>query len=156
MTPSPRQGGGLPGALAAALACILLVGCGGEQAEDYSSQANGAQQGSVVIPDLSNNARLGEAVFAANCAECHGADAGGSSQGPPLVHKIYEPGHHGDLSFHLAVRQGVRQHHWTFGNMDPRPGVDTEDIDKIVCYVRELQFANGVFSDPDGLVACQS
>ena len=156
MTPSRGERAGLPRVLAAVLTCILLVGCGQDPEEEYSSGADGSQQGMVVIPELSDNARLGEAIFAANCAECHGADAAGSSQGPPLVHKIYEPGHHGDLSFHLAVRQGVRQHHWSFGNMDPRPDVDTQDIDKIVCYVRELQFANGIFADPDGLVACQS
>lgn len=156
MTPSRRERAVLPRLLAVTLTCILLVGCGEGPEEEYSSGAEASQQGPVITPELSDKARLGEAVFAANCAECHGADAAGSSQGPPLVHKIYEPGHHGDLSFHLAVRQGVRQHHWSFGDMDPRPDVDTQDIDKIVCYVRELQFANGIFSDPDGLVACQS
>ena len=155
MTPSRPERAGLPRVLAAVLTCILLMGCSEEEAEEYSSEANGSPQGQVVMPELSDNARLGEALFAANCAECHGADAGGSSQGPPLVHKIYEPGHHGDLSFHLAVRQGVRQHHWNFGTMAPRPEVETAEVDKIVCYVRELQFANGIFADPDGLVACQ-
>ena len=36
---------------------------------------------------------------AEQCATCHGADLKGSdkgsNQGPPLLHKIYEPSHHG-------------------------------------------------------------
>lgn len=143
--------------LAAGLLCFLVIGCGEESEPEYGSTGGSDSQGAgVTVPDLSETARQGREVFTANCSECHGPDAEGTSQGPPLVHKIYEPGHHGDLSFHLAVRRGVRQHHWSFGNMDPRPGVDTEDIDRIVCYVRELQYANGVFTDPSGLVSCRS
>ncbi len=151
--PSVRLQSGVAGVLV----ILLLTGCGDDSPSDERSSGTGASQtGLVTVPDLSDNARLGEDLFAANCSECHGTNAAGSSQGPPLVHKIYEPGHHADFSIHLAVRQGVRQHHWQFGNMDPRPGIVTADIDKIVCYIRELQFANGIFSDPSGLVSCQS
>jgi mono/diheme cytochrome c family protein len=62
-----------------------------------------------------------ERIFAANCAQCHGAQGGGTDQGPPLVHIVYEPGHHPDESFRRAVREGVAPHHWDFVPMPPQP-----------------------------------
>ena len=100
----------------------------------------------VRVPTLSATATAGEAVFDANCAACHGDNAAGrDGAGPPLVHKIYEPNHHSDAAFFLAARQGVRSHHWPFGNMPPVAGVSDGDVALIVAYVRELQRANGVF-----------
>ena len=107
------------------------------------------------VPDLSEVARQGAELFTANCSECHGPSAGGSSQGPPLVDKIYKPGHHADFSFHRAVNQGSPQHHWRFGTWTPYRACPPEDVNKIICYVRELQYANGIFSDPAGLIACE-
>ncbi len=86
----------------------------------------------------------GAAVFERNCAQCHGREAKGTDKGPPLVHKIYEPGHHADVAFYLAVRRGVPSHHWNFGNMPPFPGVTDEEIAEIVAYVRGLQRAAGI------------
>jgi len=86
----------------------------------------------------------GAAVFERKCAECHGGAAKGTDKGPPLVHKVYEPGHHADVSFYLAVRQGVRAHHWPFGDMPPVEGVSDEQIADIVAYVRGLQRAAGI------------
>ncbi|SPH18256.1 hypothetical protein DEA8626_01788 [Defluviimonas aquaemixtae] len=60
------------------------------------------------------------------------------------MHKIYEPSHHGDAAFLVAVRNGVRQHHWDFGNMLPVEGLTDGDVKYIVRYVRELQFENGI------------
>lgn len=68
----------------------------------------------------------------------------GTEQGPPLVHRIYEPGHHADAAFHMAVRAGVRQHHWRFGNMPPQPQVSEAELRTIIRYVREVQRANGI------------
>ncbi len=99
----------------------------------------------VTVPNLSAQARQGRQVFDANCAACHGPDAGGTPQGPPLIHKIYEPNHHADGSFLLAVRRGVRQHHWSFGNMPPQPQIERADLAAILSYVREVQRANGIF-----------
>ncbi len=93
---------------------------------------------------LSPQALRGRAVFEAECAACHGATAGGSDRGPPLVHPIYRPAHHADLAFASAIRFGVRQHHWYFGDMPPRPGVADGDIPAVIAYVRELQRANGI------------
>ena len=64
--------------------------------------------------------------------------------GPPLVHAIYRPAHHADMTFTLAIRRGVAAHHWRFGNMPPQPAVGEEEIGLIVRYVRELQLANGI------------
>lgn len=98
----------------------------------------------VTIPTLSVQADRGRRTFEANCASCHGPDAGGTNQGPPLVHKIYEPNHHADAAFRLAVQRGVRQHHWSFGNMPPQPQVDRAEVATIIAFVREIQRANGI------------
>jgi mono/diheme cytochrome c family protein len=89
--------------------------------------------------------QAGEAKFAANCAVCHGIRGVGTKQGPPLVHKIYEPNHHGDITFHRAAESGVRAHHWGFGNMPKIEGVTAEDVDHIIRYVRWLQREAGIY-----------
>lgn len=61
----------------------------------------------------------GARLFAENCARCHGDAAGGTDLGPPLVHRLYEPGHHPDFSFQNAIKNGVISHHWGFGDMPP-------------------------------------
>jgi len=86
----------------------------------------------------------GEALFDAHCAACHGERATGTGTGPPLVHRIYEPGHHGDAAFQLAVARGVRAHHWRFGDMAPVPGVSPEQVDRITGFVRWLQRQAGI------------
>ena len=87
----------------------------------------------------------GEALFSANCSVCHGETGDGSNTGPPLVHKIYEPGHHPDFSFRNAVKNGVPSHHWNFGDMPPVTGVSDDEVDSIIAYVRDLQREAGIF-----------
>ncbi len=99
----------------------------------------------VEVPELGQIAKLGEADFNANCAVCHGGNAAGTGKGPPLIHQIYEPNHHGDFSFKRAVEMGTRAHHWKFGNMPPQPQVSDQQVARIVVYVRTLQKANGIF-----------
>jgi mono/diheme cytochrome c family protein len=108
--------------------------------------ASGAPLVRVVVPSsLTAIAEGGMIAFQANCAECHGSSGSGQDGiAPPLVHKIYEPNHHGDIAFTLAVRHGVRAHHWRFGDMPPIEGVDDESIAEITAYIRELQRANGI------------
>ncbi len=86
----------------------------------------------------------GSALYTRYCASCHGRGGYGSEQGPPLVHKTYRPAHHHDLAFHLAVKNGVKQHHWHFGHMPPIPGVTPEGTSDIVAYVRKQQRQAGV------------
>ncbi len=100
----------------------------------------------VALPNtLSQNAQIGKRAFEAKCASCHGPNAAGlDGTAPPLIHKIYEPNHHGDESFQRAAALGVNAHHWTFGNMPPLTGLTRGDVAMIIAYVRELQRANGI------------
>jgi mono/diheme cytochrome c family protein len=126
------------------LLAAVVVGGIGIAAWQLLGDRAGAPSRRVEVPDLSATASAGRLAFDANCAMCHGKNAGGTEQGPPLVHDIYNPGHHSDVSFQYAVRRGVQQHHWHFGNMPPLPQVSDEQIGQIVRYVRELQQANGI------------
>lgn len=113
---------------------------------DKETAGTGAAMVQVKVPPLTGDAKTGEALFNGKCASCHGANAAGQDGvAPPLVHIIYEPNHHGDASFQRAARDGVRAHHWRFGNMPPVEGIAASDVDKIVAYVRTLQRANGIF-----------
>lgn len=113
---------------------------------DLSDVEEGMAIVQVVVPtQLSTNAQVGKTGFEAKCAACHGVNAAGQNGvAPPLVHINYEPNHHGDASFIQAVKNGVRAHHWGFGNMPPVEGLTTGDVKMIVAYVRELQRANGI------------
>ena len=113
----------------------------------YDANAEeGAPIVKIGIPgQLSEIAMLGKQAFDINCASCHGENAVGQhGVAPPLVHKIYEPNHHGDESFQLAVVMGVRAHHGKFGNMPAIEGLTRADVKPIIAYVRELQRHNGI------------
>jgi mono/diheme cytochrome c family protein len=86
----------------------------------------------------------GKALFEQNCGVCHGPAADGTEQGPPLAHKIYEPSHHADAAFMLAVKIGVRSHHWRFGDMEPLPHVTDAMTQEITAYIRWLQSKVGI------------
>ncbi|MCI0427087.1 MAG: cytochrome c [Nitrospiraceae bacterium] len=98
----------------------------------------------VVSGPVPTEFQAGETAFIANCAACHGKHAVGTDHGPPLVHRIYEPNHHADQAFQLAAANGVRAHHWQFGNMPKIESVTPGDIDQIVKYVRWLQRQAGI------------
>lgn len=99
----------------------------------------------VNVPDITGAAILGETAFNAKCAACHGANAAGRlGVAPPLIHKTYEPSHHGDMAFIMAAQNGVKSHHWPFGNMPPVEGLTNGDIKNIIAYVRMVQRANGI------------
>ena len=86
----------------------------------------------------------GKALFEQNCSVCHGPAGDGTTLGPPLVHIIYEPNHHADVAFILAARNGVRAHHWRFGDMPPLPAVTDQMVQEIVGYIRWLQRQVGI------------
>ena len=86
----------------------------------------------------------GKTLFEQNCSVCHGPAGDGTAQGPPLVHIVYEPNHHADAAFILAARNGVRAHHWRFGDMAPLPGVTDAMVQEIVGYIRWLQRQVGI------------
>ncbi|TVO59722.1 c-type cytochrome [Denitromonas halophila] len=95
-------------------------------------------------PGLMPNPTMGKPLFEKNCASCHGVQLDGSDKGPPLVHRIYEPSHHGDIAFQLAAKNGTRAHHWQFGDMLPVPGVTPDDVAHITAYVRMHQRRAGI------------
>ncbi|MDP3092106.1 MAG: cytochrome c [Nitrospira sp.] len=121
----------------AVLFCVVGVAPACSQGESAPKAAVNA----VVPADV----QPGEGKFKANCAACHGVGGVGTSQGPPLVHKIYEPNHHGDAAFQRAAANGVKAHHWEFGNMPKIDGVTSDDVDQIIKYVRWLQKQAGIF-----------
>lgn len=98
----------------------------------------------IMVPQLSSAAQMGKLVFDEKCSTCHGTNAAGTDNGPPFVHKIYEPSHHADFAWVRAVRGGVQAHHWRYGNMPPVDGVTDKQIEWVTRYVRELQRANGI------------
>src|SRR3546814_5818671 len=51
-----------------------------------------ASEAGLVLPRLSAQAAQGKIAFDGNCATCHGVNAAGTGNGPPLVHNIYNPG----------------------------------------------------------------
>jgi len=81
----------------------------------------------------------GQILFEKYCSGCHGLQLDGSDQGPPLIHPFYKPSHHGDKSFYRAALQGVRQHHWDFGDMKPVEGMTRGKMDSVVPFVRYYQ-----------------
>jgi mono/diheme cytochrome c family protein len=111
---------------------------------------SGILQGEAIVDvklpaELSGVAKIGEVTFNAKCAACHGTNAAGKNGfAPPLIHKIYEPSHHGDAAFLNAARNGVKSHHWRFGNMPPVVGLTDSDVKNIVTYIREVQRENGI------------
>lgn len=107
-------------------------------------------QATFVVPELSAEAQEGERYFNGVCASCHGQNGLGTEQGPPLVHDIYNPGHHADMAFVMAAQNGVRAHHWRFGNMPPQQ-VTRAEVARIVAYIRELQQANGITYRPHSM-----
>ena len=111
---------------------------------DHDHSQHGAGGSDIKLPALSQVAKQGEGLFKAKCAVCHGKNAAGTKNGPPLIHKIYEPSHHSDLSFQRAAQLGVRAHHWPFGNMPPIAGITEAELERVIAYVRELQRANGI------------
>lgn len=127
----------------AAAAVFLAIGAGAFLWTGRDTGSPGENAG-IVLPTLTSAQTAGKARFDANCSACHGRNAAGTEQGPPLVHIIYEPNHHGDASFYRAVALGVRAHHWRFGNMPAIEGVSEADVTKIIDYVRALQRANGI------------
>jgi hypothetical protein len=84
-------------------------------------------------PKMTQRLKLGKFNHHTYCASCN------------FISRIYHPGHHGDKSFYIAAKRGVRAHHWPFGNVKPVRGVSDVQITTIAEYVRAIQQANGLF-----------
>ena len=105
-----------------------------------------AQTAGVPAPSagLMPNPAKGKGLFVQKCASCHGVDLKGGDSGPSFLHRVYEPSHHGDAAFQNAVANGVRAHHWKFGNMPPVAGLTPDDVAHITAYIRMEQRKVGI------------
>jgi cytochrome c len=81
----------------------------------------------VTLPaQFNEQEQMGNRAFDAACAACHGVNG------------------QGDMAFIMAAENGVRSHHWPFGDMPPVQGVTAADVMNIVAYIRALQRTNGI------------
>lgn len=114
---------------------------------DLSDVEDGAPIVTVAIPErFSENALIGKNIFDGKCSVCHGTNAAGQKGvAPPLVHRTYEPSHHSDAAFISAAKNGVRAHHWEFGNMPRIEDITDGEVKLITAYIRELQRENGIY-----------
>jgi mono/diheme cytochrome c family protein len=124
--------------MSATALALLLGGCSLPGDEERL-----AKQG-LPPADFQGQVEEGRGLYSLNCAGCHGRLLKGTDQGPPLMHKIYEPGHHADLAFYRAVKDGVTSHHWRFGDMPPQPQVSPKVVAHIIAYVRSRQRQVGI------------
>lgn len=108
---------------------VFAASCGSAPAESEPANPGGAE------PDA--------ALYQSNCASCHGADLRGTDKGPSHLAIVYEPNHHGDDSFRSAILNGAQQHHWNFGDMAAIPGLDDDQIDEVIAYIRSEQERQG-------------
>lgn len=136
----------LLGVASVAVVGYILIGQpNGPDPAGSSEPTEGLAIVDVALPELAGNAIIGQRIFDAKCAECHGENAAGKEgSGPPLIHPIYRAGHHGDQAFILAARNGVKSHHWPYGNMPPVQGVTDGEVAMVVEFIRSVQQANGV------------
>lgn len=81
----------------------------------------------------------GEAIYAANCAQCHGGDLIGSDRGPSLLDPMYGTDQLTDVEFADAVRNGVEQRLWDFGDMPGNGSYTDAQVAAILTFVRAQQ-----------------
>ena len=81
----------------------------------------------------------GRALFAANCALCHGTAGQGTDQGPSLREARYRPDELSDADIAAAIRNGVPEEAFEFGPMPAFPRLEDDEVDAVVEVVRELQ-----------------
>ena len=122
------------------LVALAITGC----APGDDGQTAAVEPSELLTIAVPAEFRSGEALFEQHCASCHGEKALGTAVGPPLVHIVYEPSHHADYAFYMAVGQGVRAHHWRFGDMPAIPGIEQDEVTQIIAYERWLQRQVGI------------
>jgi mono/diheme cytochrome c family protein len=107
----------------------------------FAAACGGAPEDTEPAPLVGSS--VGADLYQSNCASCHGADLQGTYKGPSHLSIVYEPNHHGDDAFRSAILNGARQHHWNFGDMAAITGLDNDEIDDIISYVRAEQERQG-------------
>lgn len=84
---------------------------------------------------------LGQKVFSAHCAQCHGRSLEGGPMGPRVVSSEFAalP----DASYRTAMASGVPNRRPEFGPMPPQAVTPTE-ADAVIAYIRSQQHAAGL------------
>lgn len=126
------------------MVALALAGCAGGEGGGGGDEESAIAARLAALPPVPAEHRVGADAYVRHCASCHGPSLGGTTTGPPLAHRIYEPSHHGDASFLLATRNGVAAHHWPFGDMPPQPQVAEAEVAAITSYVRWVQRQVGI------------
>lgn len=80
-----------------------------------------------------------EAIYAGNCAQCHGADLAGTDRGPSLLDPAYGPAQLTDAELADSIRNGVEQRLWEFGPMPGNGAITDDQIEAILAFVRARQ-----------------
>ncbi|MBT8249627.1 MAG: cytochrome c [Acidimicrobiia bacterium] len=119
----------LCGGLVATITVLAMAGCG----------SSGLVTPTTVSVVSAEELTLGADAYRQFCADCHGEDVRGTDKGPSFLSQVYEPNHHADAAFQLAVQRGSPQHHWNFGDMPPVEGIAPDELEAIVTYVRGVQ-----------------
>ena len=130
---------------AVAFSAALAVACGTNvgDANDSSATEPAPMNTVSATAPTSTGAELaipdGAEVYRQFCAECHGVDLRGTDKGPSQLSIVYEPNHHGDHAYRVAIRDGTREHHWWFGDMPPVEGISDLEIEKVISFIRAEQ-----------------
>ena len=90
----------------------------------------------------------GEAIYRANCSACHGDDLRGASTGPSLLYDIYGPDQLTDAGITDAIRNGVEEQRWNFGEMPANGALGDSQIDQIIAHIRSVQSTEGLTPTP--------
>lgn len=125
---------------------MLLTSIIGNAAGMYHGPAGPSPITNLIkSPKVPFSYALGMKTFQNKCSACHGKwGEGVADKGPPLVHRFYEPSHHGDEAFYRAVKNGTKQHHWKFGDMPPVPDISRKQTSNIVRFIRWWQQQHGI------------
>jgi len=84
----------------------------------------------------------GEAIYGANCAQCHGDDLAGTDRGPSLLEPIYGPDQLSDAEVADAIRNGVDEELWEFGPMPANGAITDTQVEAIIAFVRAEQIGD--------------
>lgn len=86
----------------------------------------------------------GAVLYETSCASCHGSDLRGTDKGPSHLSQVYAADHHSDEAFRAAVRHGSPAHHWNFGDMQPVDGLNDDEVEQIIAFIRAQQRTQGL------------
>ena len=123
---------------------LLVSGCALVGEPEPMSDSERRQYLGMPPADFIGSPIEGEALFAGNCSFCHGLQLQGTSQGPALNSQMYGPSQLADQNIYRAVRRGVKQRNWKFGEMPARAYLSPEKAGHIVAYIRQTQWQSGI------------